>query len=190
MRARKKRGGRRAAGAPDVDHVMTERVRRFYLIAIWMPVIVPIFCAAGFEARGGGSFAGFGDSIGLMLVLSLYSAGVPFTIFALWVTHWLCAAGRTEREVRRLMWGAPLIVAAFAMPYWIVTTGIHDGIRTELVEGISVTFLPWLLAIGYLYVLATAGARWGLSGVLRNDELQSTRGEKLEARISDPGQPR
>ena len=147
---------------------MTERIRRFYLIAIWMPLIVPILCKAGFEARGGGSFAGAGDGVGLLLVTSLYSAGIPFTIVALWVTHWLYPPSRSEKEVRRLMWAAPLIVAAFAMPYWIVTMGIHEGFRTELVEGISVTFLPWLLGIGYLYVLATAGARWALSGSLRS----------------------
>jgi hypothetical protein len=147
---------------------MTERIRRFYLIAIWMPLIVPILCMAGFEARGGGSFAGAGDGVGMLLVMSLYSAGIPFTIVALWVTHWLCAPGRAEKEVRRLMWAAPLIVAAFAMPYWTVTMGIHDGVTTQLVEGISVTFLPWLLGIGYLYVLATAGARWALSGSLRS----------------------
>jgi hypothetical protein len=147
---------------------MTERVRRFYLVAIWMPLIVPILCMVGFEARGGGSFAGFGDSIGLMLVLSLYSAGIPFAIVALWLTHWLSAPGRTEKGVRRLMWAAPLIVAAFAMVYWAVTMGIHEGVTTQLVEGISVTFLPWPLGIGYLYVLATAGARWALRGSLRS----------------------
>ena len=159
---------------------MTERVRRFYLVAIWMPVIVPIFCAAGFEARGGGSFAGFGDSIGLLFVLSLYSAGIPFTIVALWVTHWLCAPERTEREVRRLMWAAPLIIAAFALPYWTVIFSIHDGVAGGLLDAV-VFYLPYLLVIGYLYVLATAGARWALRGVLRKDELQSTRGERLEA---------
>jgi hypothetical protein len=147
---------------------MTERVRRFYLVAIWMPVIVPILCGAGFAARGGGSFAGFGDGVGLLLVMSLYSGGIPFTIVALWITHWLCAPGRTEKEVRRLMWASPLIVAAFAMPYWIVAMGIQEGFTTMLVEGISVTFLPWLLGIGYLYALATAGARWALSGSLRS----------------------
>jgi hypothetical protein len=62
----------------------------------------------------------------------------------------------------------PLIVAAFAMAYWIVTMGIHEGFTTQLVEGISVTFLPWLLGIGYLYVLGTAGARWALRGSLRS----------------------
>jgi len=147
---------------------MTERIRRFYLVAIWMPLIVPILCAAGFAARGGGTFAGFGDSIGLILVLSLYSTGVPFTIVALWVTHWLCAPERTERQVRRLMWASPLIVAAFAMPYWAVTMGIESGFTPELPLGIALTYLPWLLALGYFYVLAAAGARWALSGSLRS----------------------
>jgi hypothetical protein len=62
----------------------------------------------------------------------------------------------------------PLIVAAFAMPYWTLTMGIQEGVTTQLVEGISVTFLPWLLGIGYLYVLATAGVRWALRGSLRS----------------------
>jgi hypothetical protein len=157
---------------------MTERSRRFYLIAIWVPIIVPTLCAASFAARGGGSFAGFGDGIGMILVSSLYSAGIPFTLFALWVTHWLYAPTRTEKQVRRLMWASPLIVAAIAMPYWVVTQGIHDGITTLELEGISLTFLPWLLAVGYFYVLATAGARGALSGSLKRgpedikDDLQ------------------
>jgi hypothetical protein len=138
---------------------MTERIRRFYLVALWMPVIVPILCAAGFAARGWGSFAGLGDSIGLMLVSSLFSTGVPFTIVALWATHWLFAPERTEKEVRRLMWGAPLIVAAFALPYWTVSFSIHDGIAAGLLDAV-VFYLPYLLGIGYLYVLATAGVRW------------------------------
>jgi hypothetical protein len=149
---------------------MTERIRRFYLVSIWMPVIVPIFCAAGFEARGGGTFAGFGDSIGLILVSSLYSTGIPFTIFALWVTHWLCTPGRTERQVRRLMWASPLIFTVVAMPYWIVTFSIHDGVAGGLIDSV-VFYLPYLIVIGYLYVLATAGARSILSGSLtRADE--------------------
>lgn len=174
---------------------MTKRIRRFYLIAIWMPLIVPICCAAGFAARGGGSFAGFGDAVGMILLLSLYSTGVPFTIVALWVTHWLFAPERTERDVRRLMWPAPLIVAAFALPYWTVIFSIHDGVAGGLLDAV-VFYLPYLLVIGYLYVLATAGARWLLSRSFRsaeetvNDDLQSTRGEKLEARISDLGQLR
>jgi hypothetical protein len=175
---------------------MIARIRRFYLVAIWMPLIVPICFATGFWARGGGKFEGFGADVGGILVLSLLAAGVPVAIFALWVTRWLCASGRTEKGVRRLMWASPLIVAAFAMPYWIVTQGIQYGFTAVLVEGISVTYLPWLLGLGYLYVLATAGTRWVLSPSLRsveetvNDALQSTRGEKLEARISDPGQLR
>jgi hypothetical protein len=170
--------------APEIGDTMSERIRRFYLVAIWMPIIVPILCAASLAARGGGSFAGFGDGIGMILVSSLYSTGVPFAVFALWVTHWLRNPDRTEKEVRPLMWGAPLIVAAFAMPYWIVTMGFQDGVTTELVEGISLTYLPWLLVIGYLYVLATAAARWALRGSLKRgpedvkDDLQ-----EREARI-------
>jgi hypothetical protein len=48
--------------------------------------------------------------------------------------------------------------------------GIHEGFTTQLVEGISVTFLPWLLGIGYLYVLGTAGARLILRATLRNGD--------------------
>jgi len=165
-RARVKREGRRAAVAPDVGHVMTKRVRRFYLVAIWMPLIVPIFCAAAMTVQGKGNYEGIGADLAGFLVLSLYSTGVPFTIFALWVTHWLCAPGRAERQVRRLMWTSPLIVTAVAMPYWIVTFSIHDGVAGGLIDAV-VFYLPYLIVIGYLYVLVTAGARWALSGSLR-----------------------
>jgi hypothetical protein len=148
---------------------MTERVRRFYLVAIWMPLIVPIFCAAGFSVQGEGSYEGIGADLGGILLLSLYSTGIPFTIFALWITHWLCAAGRTERQVRRLMWTSPLIVTAVAMPYWIVTFSIHDGVAGGLIDAV-VFYLPYLIVIGYLYVLATAGARWILRATLRNSD--------------------
>jgi hypothetical protein len=138
---------------------MTDRVRRFYLAAIWMPLIVPICIAGGFAAQGWGSFEGIVADTGMILLLSLYSTGIPFAIVALWVTHWLHAPGRTEREVRRLMWTAPLIVAAFALPCWTVMFAIHDGVVGGLIDAI-VFCLPYLLVIGYLYVLATAGARW------------------------------
>lgn len=132
-----------------------------------MPLIVPIFCAAVLAVQGGGSYEGIGADLAGFLVLSLYSTGVPFTIFALWVTHRLCAPGRTERQVRRLMWTSPLIVTAVAMPYWIVTFSIHDGVAGGLIDAV-VFYPPYLIVIGYLYVLATAGARWILRATLRN----------------------
>jgi hypothetical protein len=140
---------------------MTDRVRRFYLLATWMPLILPICCATVFLAMGGGTFEGIGASIGMLLVLSLLSTGVPFTIVALWVTHWLRAPKRTERDVRRLMWGAPFIVGAFAAPFWALTLGIEEGFAPGLLWLIGI-YMLYLLVIGYLYVVATAAARWAL----------------------------
>ncbi|MGI8401735.1 MAG: hypothetical protein ACR2NS_09075 [Gemmatimonadaceae bacterium] len=158
---------------------MTERIRRFYLVATWMPLIVPLCCAAGFAVRGKGGYEGIGADIGLILVVSLYSTGIPFTIVALWVTYWLRAPARTEKEVRRLMWGAPLIVAAFALPCWMATLAIEGGFTTELPLGIVLIYLPYLLVIGYLYVLATAGARWILG---RSDKWRHVRDQQYTSR--------
>jgi hypothetical protein len=138
---------------------VTERSRRFYLIAIWMPLLVPILCALSFAIRGKGSYAGVGDSIGMMLTASIYSTGVPYVVFALWVSHWLREPTRTQRQVLHVMRAAPLIVAMIAVPWWTITMGIADGVEEAFLESI-VFYLPFLLAFGYLYVISTAIAHW------------------------------
>jgi hypothetical protein len=65
------------------------------------------------------------------------------------------------------MWAAPLIIAAFALPYWTVIFSIHDGVAGGLLDAV-VFYLPYLLVIGYLYVLATAGVRWAFKSALRS----------------------
>jgi hypothetical protein len=148
---------------------VTERLRRFYSVAVWLPVIVPLCCLATFAAMGGGMFEGFGASVGIILVVSLFSTGVPYAIFALWVSHWLRAAERTEKEVRRVMWGAPLIVAVFALPYWTVTLWIRESM-TDALFGI-LFYVPYLLVIGYLYVVIVAVGRWALGRTQTLGEL-------------------
>jgi hypothetical protein len=139
--------------------LVTERSRRFYLFAIWIPIIVPVLCGLSFAIRGGGSYAGVGDSIGMILMMSLLIGGVPYLVVVFWLNRWLRNPTRTERQVRLVMWTAPLIVAAIAMPMWMAS-GLGKGFEENFIGSVVFFFLPYLLAIGYLYVIATAIAHW------------------------------
>jgi hypothetical protein len=146
---------------------VTHRVRWFYLLALWMPLLLPTIVTAGFALQGGGTYDGPLAGIGFLLVLSLYSTGAPYLIVALWVTGWLRDPNRQEAAVRRLMWRAPVIVAAFAIPCWMIELGLQDGMLEGLAEGL-LFYLPYSLVLGYVYVGATALARalLTLSGTL------------------------
>ena len=136
---------------------MTPRVRRFYLVAIWMPIVLPSIIWAGFAARGGGTFVGFGADLGGILVASVLFAGAPYAIAALCASWWVMRRARTERDIRRLMLCAPLVVAPVAILWWIVVFGIKEGAVSGLIY--AGWFTLYLLPIGYLYVLGTVVAR-------------------------------
>lgn len=86
-----------------------------YRLSIWLPILVPaavIFAASTFELRlaDGVLWEVFGYSL-------LYG-GLPYSVLAIWAT-WV--VGRhSEVEIRRLMFRAPLLMAAVFVPLALV----------------------------------------------------------------------
>ena len=136
---------------------MTKRIRSFYLVAIWMPLLLPALAAVGFAMRGGGTFAGFGADLGFLLVLSAMHGGVPYSFAALCASWWVLRRADTEAQVHRLMLLAPVIVTPVAMLWWMVAFGIQEGLMAGVAS--AAWFTLYLLPIGYLYVLGTVIAR-------------------------------
>jgi hypothetical protein len=136
---------------------MTKRIRGFYLVAIWMPLLLPALAWAAFAVSGGGTFAGVGADLGGLLVLSALLGGPPYAFVALGASWWVWRRADTEARVRRLVFFAPLVVTPVAMLWWTVAFGIEKG----LVPGVAYAawFTLYLLPIGYLYVLGTVIAR-------------------------------
>ena len=148
---------------------MTRRTRIFYLVAIWLPVVLPALASTGFAIRGGGTFSGFGADIGFLLVLSGMLAGVPYGLVALWASWWVMRRADTESQVRRLMFVAPLIVTPVAMLWWLVKFGMKEGLLAGAIY--AVWFALYLLPMGYLYVLGTLLARELMRSVGREAQL-------------------
>ena len=136
---------------------MTKRIRSFYLVAIWMPLLLPALAWAGIAARGGGTFAGIGADLGGLLLLSAMLGGAPYSVAALCASWWVVRRAETEARVRRLMLFAPLVVTPVAMLWWTVAFGIEEGLVSGAIY--AAWFTLYLLPIGYLYVLGTVAAR-------------------------------
>jgi hypothetical protein len=136
---------------------MTKRIRNFYLVALWIPLLLPAIAWAGVAVRGSGTFAGIGADLGGLLVLSAMLGGAPYTFVALCASWWLLRRAETEAQVHRLMLFSPLVVTPVAMLWWLIAFGIKEGFASGVVY--AVWFTLYLLPIGYLYVLATVIAR-------------------------------
>ena len=132
------------------------RIRSFYLVAIWMPLLLPALVWAGIAARGGGAFAGIGADLGGLLLLSAMLGGAPYSVAALCASWWVVRRAETEARVRRLMLFAPLVVTPVAMLWW-VASGMKEGLVSGAIY--AAWFTLYLLPIGYLYVLGTVVAR-------------------------------
>jgi hypothetical protein len=119
-----------------------------YRLCIWLPVLVPA-AVIGMGWTFGWHLA---DGIVLeVLVYSLVYGGLPYAALALWATWWI--GGRSEREIRRLMFCAPLLMAVlFALLAMVLgtATGVVGPLATVAAVGGLVA-----LALGYAYVGVT-----------------------------------
>jgi hypothetical protein len=125
------------------------RVESIYRVGIWLPLVVPAILAL--VTRGAGVFVP-GDSalgkVAQVLLSSLLYGGVPYAILAVWATWWI--GGRPESAIRRLMFRAPLFMAAF---FFIVAAAVGVIVgepRSFLALGVlgAIVAIP----LGYFYV--------------------------------------
>ena len=89
--------------------------RTFYQLCVWLPIVVPaavIGVARTLELRLSDG------ALWEVLAYSLLYGGLPYAPLAVWAIWWI---GRhSETEIRRLMFRAPLLMAAAFVPLAVV----------------------------------------------------------------------
>lgn len=93
-----------------------------------------------------------------LLVYSLLYGGLPYAVLAAWAT-W-AIGGRTEREIRRLMFRAPLLMIAVYAPVALFA-GIIVGAPMPF-AAVALLGSILILLFGYAYVALTVILRWSL----------------------------
>ena len=117
----------------------------FYRLCIWLPILVPaavISVAKAFELR---------LSVGVLwevLAYSLIYGGLPYAVLGVWATWWI--GGRSEVEIRHLMFRAPLLMAAVFVPVALVV-GFAVGVPGPF-AAVAVLGGLIILPLGYAYV--------------------------------------
>ena len=128
-------------------------VSAVYRLCIWLPIFVPAVVIAIASARGR-----LDGLVWELLAYSLLYGGLPYAALAVWATWWV--GGRTEAEIRRLMFRVPLLMAGLYVPLALVL-GIAVGAPGPFAAVAGVGCIVILL-LGYAYVGAALLLRWGL----------------------------
>src|SRR5919106_4298144 len=90
---------------------MRTSVYTTYRVCIWLPILVPLIVVLAAIAVGRPLAQGIVVEV---LFYSLLIGGVPYAVLAAWATWWV--GGRSESEIRRLMFRAPLLMVAVFAP--------------------------------------------------------------------------
>jgi hypothetical protein len=127
-------------------------IHTIYRACIWLPIVVPALLILMVNAFGLRLSAGI---VGEMLAYSLIWGGLPYVILAVWATWWV--GGRTEAEIRRLMFRAPLLMVAVFVPLTLLV-GLVAGAPGPLV-GVGLLGAVIIVVLGYVYVGVTVVVR-------------------------------
>lgn len=126
-----------------------------YRLCIWLPLVVPAAAIGVARALD----VGLADVLLVeMLAYSVLYGGVPYAALAAWATWWV--GGRTEDEIRRLMFRAPLLMAGVFAPLALVL-GIAVGAPSPF-AAVAALGCVVILLLGYCYVGLTLLLRWSL----------------------------
>lgn len=123
-----------------------------YRLCIWLPILVPacVILAANTFALN------LADGlVWELLAYSLVYGGLPYAVVALWASWWI--GGRSEGEIRRLMFRAPLLMVAVFVPVALVA-GLAVGAPGPF-AAVAVLGALVILPLGYLYVGVAVLAR-------------------------------
>jgi hypothetical protein len=116
-----------------------------YRLCIWLPILVPalvILVAKAFTLNLADGL------VWEVLAYSLVYGGLPYAALALWASWWI--GGRSEGEIRRLMFRAPLLMVAVFVPVALVA-GLAVGAPGPF-AAVAVLGTLIILPLGYLYV--------------------------------------
>ena len=140
---------------------MTLDVHTFYRLAVWLPLALPVVVALIVHGLDLAVPRGRLQDIVEILLYSLVYGGIPYGALALWATWWI--GGRREQDIKRLMYRAPLLMAAVFVPVALITgfiVGAPGPFAAVAVLGALVS-----IAVGYVYVFFV---------MLMRDELPTT----------------
>ena len=136
-----------------------------YRVCIWLPVLVPAALMAVANALNLRLSAGV---LWEVLAYSLIYGGVPYAALAAWATWWV--GGRPEVAIRRLMFRAPLLMAAVFAPVALVV-GFAVG-EPGPFTAVALLGCVIILPLGYAYVGLAVLLRRGLAP--RAHEMRGT----------------
>jgi hypothetical protein len=124
-----------------------------YRLCIWLPILVPATAMAIAKAFGRPLAAGVLTEV---LAYSLLYGGLPYAALAIWATWWI--GGRSEPEIRRVMFRAPLLMAAVFVTL-ALAVGVAVG-RLGPFIAVAIYGLATILPLGYAYVGIAVLLRW------------------------------
>jgi hypothetical protein len=128
---------------------------RIYRFSIWLPLIVPLAVIAIMnlliKGLGMPKPSGFVDVALEALAYSAIYGGLPYILLAAWGTWWI--RGRSEPDIRRLMFLAPLLMVALFAVACLVMGAVADRMRIWIaVAGLGIGII---IPLGYAYVALT-----------------------------------
>lgn len=110
-----------------------------------MPVLLPAVLIIVVNLFGLRDIVGV---VGEMLAYSLLYGGIPYVALAVWATWWV--GGRTESDIRRLMFRAPLLMLAAFVPLALVV-GLVVGAPGPF-AAVAMLGGVVIILLGYSYV--------------------------------------
>ena len=126
-----------------------------YRVCIWLPILVPLVVVLAVSALGRPVSEGIVVEV---LFYSLLVGGLPYAAPAAWATWWV--GGRSEPEIRRLMFRAPLLMVAIFAPLALLM-GAFVG-QPGPFAAVAALGSAIILTLGYAYVGLTLLLRYGL----------------------------
>lgn len=121
-------------------------VQTHYRLFLWVPILLPVAIVAG--TRAVGISVASAPLPFEVLAYSLIYGGIPYAALATWASWWI--GGRTEAEIRRLMFKAPLLLIAVMIPAELIL-GLVVG-ALQPFAALAALSVAVILPLGYGYV--------------------------------------
>ncbi len=134
-------------------------VTTFYRLCLWLPLVAPAVLIVLVDTFALEDAEGW---VGELVGYSLFYGGIPYLPLAAWATWWV--GGRSESDIRRLMFRAPLYLLGLFVPLALLI-GVGVG-AVEPWAGVAGLGAVVILVLGYSYVALTALLRLGASRLL------------------------
>lgn len=128
-----------------------------YRLFIWLPLAVPAVVALVVNGLGVAPTSGFMSKFVQLQLMSLIYGGLVYAPLAVWATWWV--GGRGEAQVRRLMFRAPLLMAALYAGVALLS-GVLVG-QVRVFAGVALLGVFASVVLGYCYVALVVVLRRG-----------------------------